>query len=632
MIKLFTYILFLGFLIAPVAGATDGVEFAFDISQIDSLGEEHLLLTDTANVVKDVQASGFLLMFSTDIQLNTVDSSSCVFVVHVITLGHPVHTYSRNFTVEYGLPARIDDIAGKNDTRYSLTLTPVKKVDIDTSWCSYDHHTDGTYKFKPTAHMDIHYIPNSFGDFYWSNVKGLMEHEYRQFKNIFGLNMSGKHKLFLYPCPSPSVIWDMRFGQMIDPTSNSSFVLYSRDVNSADPFVVMQTAFLRQFGYAPPFLSEGVAGYLSFAAFDMKRLFAEGKALPLEKLLDTYQYFQASPTVADRTSTTFVKFLINTYGVDQFQQLYKSSNDLNLAAKISEVYNQPIDSLEQQWRHYIDTITFDIKLFRQFAERAKAMFDYDLMRQYANAMIQLSDNSLDSTIALMVQRDACFLTGDYYCATTAQEALFELRPDDPSSIVALAGYKMMNGLYAEARRDLKRCLETDSTDNLLHWNLGLNYLISGDETTARKILTDIVANQDKLHTQAESKIMLANILRKSDKKADQTKAKKYFQEGISISQRQFQANPTLSTAYLWAGIASLGLDDTENAFNNLKTALFLETRPFYIGMINLWLGKASDVNGDHNAARNYYRDVLAGSSANYHQEEAQKYIDNSYSQ
>jgi len=74
----------------------------------------------------------------------------------------------------------------------------------------------------------------------------------------------------------------------------------------------------------------------------------------------------------------------------------------------------------------------------------------------------------------------------------------------------------------------------------------------------------------------------------------------------------------------------LGLGETGNANNHLQTALFLETRPFYLGMINLWLGKAADVMKDHAVACGFYEKVLSLPSAEYHQQEAKKYLDNPY--
>jgi len=76
----------------------------------------------------------------------------------------------------------------------------------------------------------------------------------------------------------------------------------------------------------------------------------------------------------------------------------------------------------------------------------------------------------------------------------------------------------------------------------------------------------------------------------------------------------------------------LGLDDAANAYNHLQVALFLETRPFYQGLTTLLLGKTADVMGERELAREYYGQVLALPAAAYHQAEAQKYLDEPYSQ
>jgi hypothetical protein len=60
--------------------------------------------------------------------------------------------------------------------------------------------------------------------------------------------------------------------------------------------------------------------------------------------------------------------------------------------------------------------------------------------------------------------------------------------------------------------------------------------------------------------------------------------------------------------------------------------LFLESRPFYIGMINLWLGKAADLRNKRELARKHFSEVMAVPSAAYHQDEAQKYLDSPYIQ
>ena len=331
MIRLLTILITLIFLSGGfvTAVAENAVKCEFSVYQTDSLKGDVLLLADTSDFVKGVPATGFLLSFSVDLEVQEIDSTRCIFIMHVITLGPPANTYSRSFTVEYGLPARLNNIKGKLETNYNLVITPLEKTDVDTSECNFYHNRQGDFKFNPTANMDIYFVPNSLGDYYWNLVKGLHESEYRQFKSLFNLNLPGKHKLFLCPCPLSSVIWDSRFGQMSDPTRNNSFGLFTRGLNSADPFVVLHTSILRQFGYAPPFLSEGWAGYLSFAFYDMKNIVKENKNVPVTYLLNTYNYLQASPTLADRTASSFVKFLIDQYGFDKFRKLYEISDDLN---------------------------------------------------------------------------------------------------------------------------------------------------------------------------------------------------------------------------------------------------------------------------------------------------------------
>jgi hypothetical protein len=56
----------------------------------------------------------------------------------------------------------------------------------------------------------------------------------------------------------------------------------------------------------------------------------------------------------------------------------------------------------------------------------------------------------------------------------------------------------------------------------------------------------------------------------------------------------------------------------------------LENRPFYVGMVNLWLGKVNDLTGNRQAARDFYGAVLAGQSADYHQKQARYYLEHPY--
>jgi Flp pilus assembly protein TadD len=632
MMKLFGYLLVAVILLSGAALAEEGVEFAFEVYQHDSTEKKDVLLfSDTTVVLKNVTATGFCVAFSVEIQVTQIDTNRAAFEIYLVTLGPPAHTYSRSFTVEYGLPAAIGSIVGKGAARYSFVAIPLSPADIDTSACAFNHRKQGTFSFDPTAHMDIYYVPNSLGDYYWDSVKDLFERDYRLFKTLLNFSLPGKYHVFLCPCPVSSVIWDSRFGMAVDPTRSTAYAIYSQEINSADPFLVLQTAALRNLGYAPAFLSEGLANYLSFALFDMKEILKSDQAVPLSQLLDSYQFFSTDPHVADRTSATFVKYLIDQYALPRFKTLWEAADDLNLVGKIEEVYGRSIAALESEWKDYVDTITIPLQEFILLAEKAEQMRDYHQMLEYTRAFAEQSATVSDSLSSLYLLERAYFFVGDYHRATSVQMALTNLDTSSAKNWLTLAAYKMMNGRYEEARLDLLRAQSLDSTYQTAKFNLALNYLFTDNEEKCRKMLKDLVSNPTQ-EVGAESRIYLANILRASQEEDDRAMAITYYKEAVPMYDQQLRLHKASPTAYLWLGIAFLGLDDTDMAANHLRTALFLETRPFYLGMINLWLGKVADALGDRAAARDFYGKVLLLPSADYHQKEAQKYLDDPYRQ
>lgn len=617
-------------LLPAAASAARGVECSLEIYQIDTTGRDVLLMADTAALARNVMASGFLLAFSADIEVSRVDSTRADFITHVVTLGPPAHTYSRSFSAEYGLPARIDSIRGKEGAVYSFVIRPLAPVEVDTAYCPFIHRVEGAFERQPSAHLDLLYVPQSFGHFYWTSVKGLFESFYRQFQAQFKLTLPGKVNVFLCPCLLNSVIWDTRFGQSIDPTRNTAYSLFAKDVNSTDPFLVTHGAVLRTFGYAPPFISEGWGNYLSFAEFDMKRLLADGTAPSLDSMLDTYTYLKADPMLADRMSATFVKFLIDTYGQGKLKEFYRSVHDLNLRHQLTDVYGLTVGELDSAWRHYVDTLSIAYSRLGSEAQKAEVMFNYRRMEDYAEAMLARAPAVVDSQYSYSVLTRARFFSGDYYGAVESAEAQLQLDRTLSRNWLAPASYLMMNGLYDRSREYLLNGLAVDSTDQMLVFNLALNALYTGDTTQAESLFVEIVSDPSGRVAQGESRILLGELLMDGSA-ADSARAMTLFSEARQAYLQQLQANESSPSVYMWLGVASMGFGDNDNAYNWLQTALFIETRPFYIGMINLWLGKLMDVMGDHEAAEEYYAAVLSGTSADYHQREARYLIENPYS-
>ncbi|MCK4632524.1 MAG: hypothetical protein KAT79_04595 [candidate division Zixibacteria bacterium] len=618
--------------LVSAASAETGVKYAIATYQHDAVAETNvLLLADTIVCQVGLPVSGFLTSFSAELEVIEADTAQATFNVHVITLGPNANTYSKAFTAEYGLPARIDGISGKNDSKYSLVLVPIESVEIDPAICEFDHRSSDDFRFLPTAHTDIHFVSNSLGDFYFDAVKEVMETQYRLVRAAFNFDLPGKYSVYLCPCPVKTVIWDKRFGMAIDPTRSTAFAIYSHELNSTDPFVLILTAILRNWGYAPPFLAEGMAGYQSTSVYDIKKIIAEGKAIPLADLIGTYDYYQADPFLADRTATSFVNFLINSYGLDMFSDLYQQADDLNLREKIETVYQVSLDSLESEWQNAIDLTEININDLGYQAYLAEMMFDYPSMLKYCQAASEFISTSQDSIRTLSQLKRAYFFNGDYYGATEVQQLLTPLQPSMAINLMAEGSYKMMNALYSEAIEDFNKALQLDSTHQMSRFNLAIAHINTGNDSTAISLFREVIASAGKEGAQGESRVLLGNLLLKSNDENDRKEAERVLSEAQSIFAGALQTNRASASSYMWIGVASCGLGQLEGAITYLETALFLESRPFYLGLINLWLGKAHDLNGDHTRAREYYGRTLGVPSAAYHQDEARRYLETPFS-
>ena len=268
----------------------NGIRCALNVHQWDVAKSSNVLLwKDTADFLKGENVAGFAVGLSIDVSVSGFDTVGANFAVHVYTFAPQAKHGAKNFQVEYGLPARIDDLVGKNGSRLSLTVVPLEPVWIDTTWCPYSHRTVDDFRVDPTAHMNLYYVPRTLGDFYWNSVKGMLEEEYDNLSLMVNFSMPGKYLLYLCPCKLNTVIWDDRFAMMIDPVRSTMFAVYAKEFNSVYPFLIAQAAVYHNYGYAPPFLADGFANYSSLAIYDMKKLKAEGGLIPLRRV--SFQQF-----------------------------------------------------------------------------------------------------------------------------------------------------------------------------------------------------------------------------------------------------------------------------------------------------------------------------------------------------
>lgn len=615
----------------PVYSQTvPAVDCALMVHQLDAGGERVLLFSDTTTFLKGMPASGFLTGFSIEVEMIEIDTIGCEFRVHAVTLGPPTYNYSQHYRVEYSLPARLDGIMGKPGVEYSLSIQPLVQREVDTTGCGINHREKGAFKFSPSGYMDIYYAERTFGEFYWTLIKGIFEDRYRFFRAMNNFNLPGKYLIYLCPCPLYSVIWDDRFGMMVDPTRNTVFAVYNKDFNSADPFLVLQASVFKNYGYAPAFLSEGLAGFLSLAEYQMKQIVARNQNVPLDSLLDTHAYLSLEPVIADRSAASLAKYLINQYNSDMYLTMYSKANDLNLREVMTDVYGKSIDELEGEWLEYIDTVSISRRDLSQQADIAEAMFDYSRMKEYSLKLLEISLTRDDTLAVLPGLVRASFSSGNYYESTEYQSILTSFQPDYFGNWLALSAYQMMNGMYDESAASLARARALDSTTLLVDFNLAMHALNTGETERGWQMLAGIILGTAAGGPQGEARALYGNYLSQSDSEDDKALALQYCSEAINSFSQSIQMGNVSPDAYLWSGIAYLGMGDTGNAWDHLWLARFIDLRPFYEGLANLWLGKVADVMGDHETAQEFYGMVISGAAADYHQTEARRLIKEPY--
>ncbi len=611
---------------AGVLGA-EGVMCRLSLYQYDAAAQKDVLLFEDSSVfVKDLTATGFIGPLSLELEVKKVDSESVAFDIHLVTLGPPANTFSRSFSMEYNLPARMSGIQSKNESQYTLVVTPLMKTEVE-DYCLYDYRDSESFTSMPSAFMDLYFMPSSLADYMWEPVRGYLDFEYRRFQAFANFTLPGKIMVYLCPCPARSVIWDPRFGMAVDPTRNNVFAIYSKGLNTADPFIVTYVSVLRNYGYAPPFLAEGLANLFAFTVYDAKQVIRENPGFTLEPLLSTHNYLTADPQVADRTVSSFVKFLVGKYSISTFMNLYRAADDLNIKDQMETTYAQPFDSLEAQWKQWLDTLSIHPREYSSAAGLAEQLFNYDLMVRHAKNFLENAASLQDSLEAIRSLRKAYFSSGNYYGADSLQGVFIDLDSTNALAWMTRGSYRMMNGLYDEAFEDFEKAASLDTVSQVIQFNLALNYLYRGDTVAAENILWNNVSNAKGASAQGETRIYLADILSRTGDSAQQQLAQGYLQEAATMYQQSLSVNRSVPSQYLWLGAALVGLDEVDAAVEYLNLADFLETKPFYTGMINLWLGRAYDRMKQYDKAREHYSRVLSVASADYHQRQARAYLE-----
>ena len=213
------------------------------------------------------------------------------------------------------------------------------------------------WKVRRALHYNIFYRPNSLAQEELDYIISFQESAYVRIRDLIGW-VDQPINIYLYDS------LEDKEGQLgiggngyAVPPSFSTHSIYSEDgkaIGGHETTHVIASHTLRH--SFVPLLSEGLAVYLSNPEGSFKpehsstKFFLEnGGFIPLAQLIDNMSFWQLDATISYPLAGSFVKFLIEEYGMTKFTQLYREMESDNGYEKLEEIYELPLPKLEEAW-------------------------------------------------------------------------------------------------------------------------------------------------------------------------------------------------------------------------------------------------------------------------------------------
>jgi len=568
-------------------------------------------------VTEGVKNTAFMVNFTLDLTATYNDSGFFNCTLSVFTLGPQAQTYFKRFQSQPGGVYFINSIRGKANIEYrvGISLLSIDSTAHSDNACDYDFRRDGVWNFDPSAHFDLYFVPKSLADARWNMLRDFLESNYKDFKELFQFDFPGKINCFLSPCVLPQVTWDKRMGYAIDPPRSNCFMLYSHGENTVDPIPAYLVRIYRYMGYAPPLLAEGMAAYFDFPHYFAGDLRRADKLPPLSMLLKSVDYYSLPQQENISAASSFVKFLIDTYGPNKFKQLYAAASDLTIQNQFPTVYDKTLSQLESEWHHLLDTTQLVYGYFRYFYERDRYIGrDYGMDR-FLEAMKPRIKTFEESLYVYTQEGWNRYMRGDYDTARTLYQTVMRLSPTDGATLMIYGNLLLIDGRYDSARVIYERVMRVDTSLKTALNKVGESYYWENNLDSAREYLLRDVSQDPSQLSQASSNILLGELaLREKDTAA----AVQYYDRARSAMEQIYESGKTWPAYLLRLGQAHLGLamcgeTSLETARSFLESALYFEvypTRVIFVTRILKELGQVADLAGEREKAIAHYQKAL----------------------
>ena len=452
-----------------------------------------------------------------------------------------------------------------------------------------------------SVHFLIHFVRGSLGDYDWNPAVSLLEGMNRLGKDDLNLYYSDKADLYLCPEKIPEGIWQSPSGFGVKPSDNEIFILYNREQRAVGPRPINVLAFYKLWGYAPDFVVYGASGYHANPHFEAKRLVEKGWLAPLKRFLVPIHSWGEEFENGLLQSASFIRFLIDSYGITRFRTFYERSWDLNLESCLDEIYGEDFSRLEKDWRLFLKKQIPTKSDLGLFAERVLFIRNYEQVLPYWEYMYRLHPDDDDISYKLAT----CYYSlGDYSRALKLYRNLKALRDSSAQTAYMVGNALLQLGDLKSAAREYQSALELDSTYALAHKKLGEIALFERDFTTACEHLRLALGYTDETEFLSDVYFLWAECLKGSGVGPNPDSLREL---GLIFAKNKMGIDPGSALSYVYLAEAYLISDSVQLALPLLDKAWELENKPYYSARILIDYGKAHDLSGKRNRAKEYYR-------------------------
>jgi len=554
-----------------------------------------------------VQTASFLANFTLSTTPTVLADGNIMLDLNLVTLPPRPQTVFTGVLAKDKEEFLLGEVEVKEGKSFKVLLTP-RITDLPEPNCLLDTRDKEAEEWDelPGSHFYFRYILNSLADLHWSHIKGHAEGEYRRFRGVFGFTQPAMDRMeyFLLPCRASEITWDYRFDIGLDPVKNKIYVVYNLFERSLDSPGVGFLLFYRLWGYAPPMLAEGIGNYFSLSHHHTRKIIADGRRIPLRKLTVTRDYRGQPEDAAFWESSSFVRYLVNTYSVDRFRRMYEKATDLTLQQVIEEIYDKDLAALEKEWLAFLKVQRDTITDFYYAAEMMMKNRHYDESIELYQDMSDLFGRDAGILRSLAYVH---YLSGDY---DSAEKLYLEVLSKDTLNLEylhTLGNIKVLKGEYDRAASYYRKVISLDSTYTDSHVELARLEMARGD----LRIAKDLFERAENLRPKTQDEGEIYSGLGTIHQEAGETEEANSAYERAVLSAKHFVHEfPEKPIPYLKLGQAFFNVGKIDSAVNFLEISEFMEDRPVYRGRVLLALGRAYQRRGDLSRAKRSLQEVL----------------------